>query len=79
MAVLMSLENFASYEETGHLLESAGNAERLLEAIGELERDEEAGPQRARQRTALIEGDEPRPFDFDSFLTKRRKAAPHRR
>jgi antitoxin YefM len=37
MAVLMSLEDFASYEETRHLLRSAGNAERLLEAIGELE------------------------------------------
>ncbi len=38
MAVLMSLEDFASYEETRHLLRSAKNAERLLEAIGELER-----------------------------------------
>jgi antitoxin YefM len=37
MAVLMSLEDFASYEETRHLLRSAKNAERLLEAIGELE------------------------------------------
>ena len=34
MAVLMSLEDFASYEETRHLLRSAKNAERLLEAIG---------------------------------------------
>jgi antitoxin YefM len=38
MAVLMSLEDFASYEETRHLLRSAKNEERLLEAIGELER-----------------------------------------
>ncbi len=38
MAVLMSLEDFASYEETRHLLRSAKNAERLMEAIGELER-----------------------------------------
>ena len=38
MAVLMSLEDFASYEETRHLLRDAKNAERLLEAIGELER-----------------------------------------
>ena len=38
MAVLMSLEDFASYEETHHLLRSAKNAERLLEATGELER-----------------------------------------
>jgi antitoxin YefM len=38
MAMLMSLEDFASYEETRHLLRSANNAERLLEAIGELER-----------------------------------------
>jgi antitoxin YefM len=37
MAVLMSLEDFASYEETRHLLRIARNAERLLEAIGELE------------------------------------------
>jgi antitoxin YefM len=38
MAVLMSLEDFASYEETRHLLRSAENAERLFEAIDELER-----------------------------------------
>ncbi len=38
MAVLMSLEDFASYEETRHLLRSAKTAERLMEAIGELER-----------------------------------------
>ena len=37
MAVLMSLEDFASYEETRHLLRSAKNAKRLLDAIGELE------------------------------------------
>lgn len=37
MAVLMSLEDFASYEETRHLLRSAENADRLLEAIAELE------------------------------------------
>jgi antitoxin YefM len=30
--------DFASYEETRHLLRSAKNAERLLEAIGELDR-----------------------------------------
>ena len=40
MAVLMSLEDFASYEETRRLLRSPNNAERLLEAIGELERGE---------------------------------------
>lgn len=38
MAVLMSLEDFASYEETRHLSRSAKNAERLIEAIGELDR-----------------------------------------
>ncbi len=38
MAVLMSLEDFASYEETRYLLRSGKNAERLLEAIGELDR-----------------------------------------
>lgn len=37
MAVLMSLEDYASYEETRHLLRSAKNAERLIEAISELE------------------------------------------
>jgi antitoxin YefM len=37
MAVLMSLEEFASYEETRHLMRSAKNAERLTEAIGELD------------------------------------------
>ncbi|HSI42353.1 MAG TPA: type II toxin-antitoxin system prevent-host-death family antitoxin [Xanthobacteraceae bacterium] len=36
-AVLMSLEDFASYEETRHLLRSPRNAERLLEAVVELE------------------------------------------
>jgi antitoxin YefM len=38
MAVLMSLEDFASYEETRHLTRSAKNAERLMEAVRELER-----------------------------------------
>ena len=36
-AVLMSLEDFASYEETQHLLKSPRNAERLLKAIRELD------------------------------------------
>lgn len=36
-AVLMSIEDFASYEETRYLLQSPRNAERLLEAVGELE------------------------------------------
>lgn len=36
-AVLMSLEDFASYEETQYLLKSPRNAERLLEAIAEFE------------------------------------------
>ena len=31
-AVLMSLEDFASYEETRYLLKSPRNAERLLDA-----------------------------------------------
>jgi antitoxin YefM len=38
MAVLMSLEDFASYEETRHLLRSPANAGRLLESVAELER-----------------------------------------
>ena len=36
-AVLMSLEDFASYEETRHLLASPRNASRLMTAIAELE------------------------------------------
>jgi antitoxin YefM len=36
-AVLMSLEDFASFEETRHLLKSPTNAERLLASIVELE------------------------------------------
>ncbi len=36
-AVLMSLEDFASYEETRYLLRSPANAERLLAAVGELD------------------------------------------
>ncbi|QGM98397.1 type II toxin-antitoxin system Phd/YefM family antitoxin [Methylocystis parvus] len=36
-AVLISLEDFASYEETAHLLKNPRNAERLLAAIGELD------------------------------------------
>jgi len=35
-AVLMSLEDFASYEETAYLLRSPRNAERLRESIREL-------------------------------------------
>lgn len=44
-AVLMSLEDFASYEETRHLLQSPRNAERLLEAV----RDLDAGKGEARE------------------------------
>ena len=33
----MSLEDFASYEETRYLLKSPVNAARLLESIAELE------------------------------------------
>lgn len=36
-AVLLSIDEFASYEETRHLLSSPRNAERLREAIVELE------------------------------------------
>ncbi len=36
-AVLISLEDFASYEESRYLLQSPRNADRLLKAIGELE------------------------------------------
>ena len=37
-AVLLSLDDFASYEETRSLLRSPKNAERLLASIAELER-----------------------------------------
>ena len=36
-AVLMSLEDFASFEETRYLLQSPRNAERLLQAIADLD------------------------------------------
>jgi antitoxin YefM len=36
-AVLMSLEDFASYEETRYLLRSPANEERLLTSVGALE------------------------------------------
>jgi antitoxin YefM len=36
-AVLISLEDFASYEETAYLLKSPRNAERLLASIKELD------------------------------------------
>jgi len=39
-AVLISLEDFASYEETRYLLQNPRNAERLLEAITALDRGE---------------------------------------
>lgn len=43
-AVLMSLEDFAAYEATRHLLASPRNAERLLKAVREL--DEGGGTER---------------------------------
>jgi antitoxin YefM len=39
-AVLMSVEDFASYEETRFLLRCPGNAERLRASIGALEASE---------------------------------------
>jgi antitoxin YefM len=36
-AVLMSLEDFASWQETNYLLSNPANAARLLESIAELE------------------------------------------
>ena len=44
-AVLTSLEDFASFEETRYLLRSPGNAERLLDSIAELD------PGDAREQT----------------------------
>lgn len=46
-AVLMSVEDFASYEETRYLLRSPANAERLRASIETLE----AGEGRARDLT----------------------------
>jgi antitoxin YefM len=39
-AVLISLEDFASYEETRYLLRGPRNAKRLIEAVSELDRGE---------------------------------------
>ena len=39
-AVLMSLDDYASYEETRHLMQSPRNAERLLEATTALDKGE---------------------------------------
>ncbi len=39
-AVLISMEDFASYEETRYLLQSPSNAARLLDATRDLERGE---------------------------------------
>jgi antitoxin YefM len=39
-AVLMSVEDFASYEETRYLLRSPANAERLLQSVNALEAGE---------------------------------------
>lgn len=36
-AVLMSLEDFASWQETSYLLSSPANAKRLLDSIAELD------------------------------------------
>jgi len=41
-AAPMSLEDFASYEETRHLPRSPANAEQLLKSIAELEKREGA-------------------------------------
>jgi antitoxin YefM len=51
-AVLMSLEDFTSWEETIYLLRSPRNAERLLEAVGRLE----AGD--GTDRTASFSGED---------------------
>lgn len=36
-AVLLSIEDFQSYEETGYLLRSPRNADRLLSAVADLD------------------------------------------
>lgn len=52
-AVLMSLEDFASYEETRHLLENPRNAKRLLKAVSELEQG--AGAEKRFVKKDLLE------------------------
>lgn len=44
-AVMMSLEDFASWQETSYLLTSPANAKRLLDSIAELD----AGKETARE------------------------------
>jgi len=39
-AIIMSVEDFKSYEETAYLMASPRNAQRLNEAISEVERGE---------------------------------------
>jgi antitoxin YefM len=39
-AIVMSVEDFKSYEETAYLMASPRNAQRLNEAIAEVERGE---------------------------------------
>ena len=51
-AVLMSLEDFASYEETRHLLQNPKNAKRLVKAITELENGEGLEKTLADEETA---------------------------
>ena len=52
-AVLMSLEDFASYEETRYLLQNPRNAKRLQKAIRDLEADN--GASRHLDVTDLVE------------------------
>jgi antitoxin YefM len=42
-AVLISVEDFAAYEETQHLLKNPHNAERLLKAIEDLDAGKDSG------------------------------------
>lgn len=43
-AIVMSVEDFKSYQETAYLMASPRNAQRLNEAIAQVERGEETVP-----------------------------------
>ncbi|MDH2409699.1 type II toxin-antitoxin system Phd/YefM family antitoxin [Streptomyces chitinivorans] len=56
-AVLVSEEDFASWQETIHLLRSPANARRLAESIAEAEEGRAEGEGRAVRGLAVAHGD----------------------